>query len=171
MEIPSNVIQIGGLVLIFFVMYMILIRPQRKRDKAVNDMRNTLKPGDKVTTIGGLKGTIVRTNDTTLVLQVGADKVKMEFMRWAVSTLDEAGPVSKFRDEEEEEEKEEKKASKKPKKLGAKTEDDATDAEPLEVSEAEEAETEASEETAPAGTDSDGETESLEKDSEEKVEE
>jgi len=174
----SQAIQIGGLVLIFFVMYMILIRPQRKRDKAVAEMRNKLKVGDKITTIGGIKGTIVRVNDQTIVIQVGADKVKLELMRWSVSTLDEEGPTSRFRDEEDEEEKEEKKASKRPKKLGksedagagADTEKKDEPAEDKEFAEEPAAEEAADEEALETAADESADTEAKDDASEEKAE-
>jgi preprotein translocase YajC subunit len=79
------------LVLIFVVMYFLMIRPQRKREKAVTSMRDSLKIGDKVVTIGGIRGEIIKTRDDVLTIQVGADKVKFEVMRWAISKVDEAG--------------------------------------------------------------------------------
>lgn len=76
-----------SLVLLFFIMYFLLIRPQKKREKAVNAMRGAIKVGDEVITIGGICGKIVKTKDETLTIQVGADKTKFEIMRWAVSKV------------------------------------------------------------------------------------
>ena len=50
-------------------------------------MRNAIKAGDEIVTIGGICGKIVKTKDESLVIQVGADKVKFEIMRWAVSKV------------------------------------------------------------------------------------
>ena len=75
------------LVLIIVVMYFLLIRPQKKKEKAINEMRNSIKAGDEIVTIGGICGKIVKTKDESLVIQVGADKVKFEIMRWAVSKV------------------------------------------------------------------------------------
>jgi len=75
------------LVLIIVVMYFLLIRPQKKKEKAINEMRNAIKAGDEIVTIGGICGKIVKTKDESLVIQVGADKVKFEIMRWAVSKV------------------------------------------------------------------------------------
>nr|MCR5481542.1 preprotein translocase subunit YajC [Clostridia bacterium] len=51
------------------------------------EMRNNISVGDEVVTIGGICGKIVKTKDETLVIQVGADKVKFEIMRWSVSKV------------------------------------------------------------------------------------
>jgi preprotein translocase subunit YajC len=64
-----------------------LIRPQRKREREVNNMRNAIKKGDEVITIGGICGTIVKTQDDVLTIQVGADKTKVDVMRWAISKV------------------------------------------------------------------------------------
>ena len=68
------------------VFYFFLIRPENKKKKAMNDMRSSLKVGDNITTIGGVIGDIVQVKDDTLVIEVGADKVRIEFTKWAVST-------------------------------------------------------------------------------------
>ena len=75
------------LVLLIVIMYFLLIRPQKKREKSVNEMRNSIKVGDEVITIGGICGKIVKTKDDSLVIQVGADKIKFEIMRWAISKV------------------------------------------------------------------------------------
>jgi len=78
------------LLLLIVIMYFMLIRPQKKREKQVNQMRSNVQVGDEVITIGGICGKIVKTKDDTLVIQVGADKVKFEIMRWAVSKVVES---------------------------------------------------------------------------------
>ena len=79
------------LVLLLGIMYFLLIRPQKKREKEVNAMRSGIQVGDEIITIGGICGKIVKTKDESLVIQVGADKVKFEIMRWAVSKVVEEG--------------------------------------------------------------------------------
>jgi preprotein translocase subunit YajC len=120
------------LVLIFAVMYFVMIRPQRKRQKQVEEMRAGVKTGDRITTIGGLKGRVVRVTEESIMIEVGPDKIKMEFMKWAVSKVEEKGaaksggaskpakaePVEA--DEPEVEEEEAPKTVKKPKRLGFK---------------------------------------------------
>ena len=71
------------------VFYFLLIRPQRKKDKAGKDMLAALKVNDRVTTIGGIHGTIVGIKDDNVTLAVGADKVKLVFARWAIRSVDE----------------------------------------------------------------------------------
>ncbi|MCL1796586.1 MAG: preprotein translocase subunit YajC [Clostridia bacterium] len=85
----AMLIQFGMMALIFGVFYMLLIRPQRKKDKKVKEMLGQLKVGDRVTTIGGIHGTIVSIKDDTLTLAVGTEKVKLVFARWAIRNVDE----------------------------------------------------------------------------------
>ena len=82
----STLISLLPLVLLIVVMYFLMIRPQKKKDKEVQAMRNSVQVGDEIVTIGGIVGKVVKTKDETIVIQIGADKVKMEIMRWAVST-------------------------------------------------------------------------------------
>ena len=73
--------------------------------KQIKDMRNSLTVGDEIITIGGLCGKIVKTKDETIVVQAGADKVKFEMMRWAVSTVTKEstkrGMQDNFEDDDE----------------------------------------------------------------------
>ncbi len=91
------------LVLLVVLMYFLLIRPQKKREKQTAMMRNSVRVGDEVVTIGGIRGKIVKTKDDTLVIEVGADKVKFEIMRWAISKVDAEAPSSKKILEEDDE--------------------------------------------------------------------
>lgn len=75
------------LILLIFIMYFLLIRPQKKKEKQVSAMRNSIKVGDDIITIGGIYGTVVKVRDERLVIQVGADKTKLEITRWAVSKV------------------------------------------------------------------------------------
>lgn len=83
------------LVLLLVVMYFLLIRPQKKREKQVNQMRSNVRVGDEIITIGGICGKVVKTKDESLVIQVGADKVKFEIMRWSVSKVVENAKLTK----------------------------------------------------------------------------
>lgn len=75
------------LLILIVLMYFLMIRPQKKKDKEIQSMRSSLSVGDEIVTIGGICGKIVKTKDETIVIQVGADKVKFEMMRWAVSSV------------------------------------------------------------------------------------
>ena len=75
------------LIVLIIAMYFLMIRPQRKKDKQIQEIRSSLQVGDEIVTIGGICGKIVKTKDETIVIQVGADKVKFEMMRWSVSSV------------------------------------------------------------------------------------
>ncbi len=83
----GSIISLLPLIILFIAMYFLMIRPQRKKDKQIQEMRNNLNVGDEIVTIGGICGKIVKTKDETIVIQVGADKVKFEMMRWSVSSV------------------------------------------------------------------------------------
>ncbi len=68
------------------LMYFMLIRPENKRKKQAAEMRNSLAVGDEITTIGGIIGTICAVKGNTIVIETGADRVRIEFTKWAVSS-------------------------------------------------------------------------------------
>ena len=72
--------------LMFVVLYFFMIRPENKRKKEADDLRNSLAVGDEVTTIGGITGTICAVKENTIVLETGADRVRIELTKWAVSS-------------------------------------------------------------------------------------
>ena len=107
-------------ILIIVLFYFILIRPQNKKNKQVNEMRSALKRGDWVTTIGGFRGRVTKIKDELVSIEVGPDKVKMEIMRWGISKIDDSAPVrksSKADADDDKDEAEEETAKRKPKKL------------------------------------------------------
>ncbi|MCC3376933.1 preprotein translocase subunit YajC [Cohnella sp. REN36] len=73
-------------VLMFVIFYFLLIRPQQKKSKDRNSMLRALKKGDKVTTIGGLHGSIDQITDDTIVLKVN-DVTKLTFERSAINNV------------------------------------------------------------------------------------
>lgn len=73
------------LVLMIVVFYFLLIRPENKRKKEAAKMRSELAVGDVITTIGGVVGTICAVKEDTIVIETGADRVRMEFTKWAIS--------------------------------------------------------------------------------------
>lgn len=75
------------LILLVVIMYFLLIRPQKRRERETAAMRSSVRVGDEIITIGGICGKIVKTKEESLIIQVGADKVKFEIMRWAVSKV------------------------------------------------------------------------------------
>ena len=75
------------IVLMFAIMYFLMIRPENKRKKKAQQMRDGLKKGDTVTTIGGIVGKIVHVNKDTIVIETSDDRVRMELTKWAVSSV------------------------------------------------------------------------------------
>ena len=78
--------QIIMIVLMVAIFYFLLIRPENKRKKAADQMRSALKKGDKIVTIGGIMGTIVRVTEESIVIETSEDRVRMELAKWAVQT-------------------------------------------------------------------------------------
>lgn len=68
------------------IMYFLLIRPENKRKKAAAAMRSSLTVGDEITTIGGIVGTICAVKENSIILETGADRVRVEFTKWAISS-------------------------------------------------------------------------------------
>lgn len=111
----NTMITVLPLVLLLLIMYFLLIRPQKKKEKEINAMRSGIRVGDEIITIGGICAKVVKTKEESLIIQVGADKVKFEVMRWSVSKVVEKSDAPAAAAEEPEE----KKAAK-PKRLGKK---------------------------------------------------
>ncbi len=74
------------LVVLIGVFYFMIIRPENKRKKAAQQLRDSLKKGDKLTTIGGIVGSIVQVNEDTIIIETSEDRVRVEITKWAVST-------------------------------------------------------------------------------------
>ena len=75
------------IVVLIAVMYFFMIRPENKRKKQAQEMRDSLKKGDVITTIGGVVGKIVMVNPNTIIIETSDDRVRMEFTKWAVSQV------------------------------------------------------------------------------------
>lgn len=79
----TSLIMIVAMIVIF---YFLMIRPENKRKKQADEMRSSLKKGDQITTIGGIVGRVVMVNDESIIIETSDDRVRMEIMKWAVST-------------------------------------------------------------------------------------
>ena len=75
------------LVLMFAIMYFMMIRPENKRKKKAQEMRDSLKKGDVITSIGGIVGKIAHVNKDTIIIETSEDRVRMELTKWAVSSV------------------------------------------------------------------------------------
>ena len=80
------------IVLMFAMLYFFMIRPENKRKKEAENLRNSMSVGDEITTIGGMTGTVCAVKENTIVFETGADRVRIEITKWAVSTKSAAAP-------------------------------------------------------------------------------
>ena len=77
------IIPMGFLDLIYFL----IIKPQKTKEKKIREMRNNLKVGDEIITIGGIYGTVLKIKEDVLTIEVGMDKTKLTITKWAVGNL------------------------------------------------------------------------------------
>ena len=104
------------MVLMIAIFYFMLIRPENKRKKEAEQMRSAVKKGDKIVTIGGITGTVVDVKENKIVLETGADQVRIEFEKWAISTNETAAEAKKAEAKKAEEAKAKAKATKRAEK-------------------------------------------------------
>ncbi len=106
----SSILMLG---LMFVLMYFMLIRPENKRKKEAEQMRSALKTGDNVTTIGGICGVVVDVKEDKFVLETGADRVRIEFAKFALSENHTASARAQAEDKKAKEAAAKAKAAKK----------------------------------------------------------
>ena len=106
----STVIMMVAMLAIF---YFMLIRPENKRKKEAEEMRSSVRKGDKITTIGGIVGTVVDVKENNIVVETSADQVRIEFAKWAISSNETAAENAKAEAKKAEEAKAKAKAAKK----------------------------------------------------------
>ena len=120
LEAPAPAGGLGSSILMIVVMlgifYFMLIRPENKRKKEAEQMRNSVKTGDKIVTIGGITGTVVNVKDSRIVLETGADQVRIELEKWAISSNETAAEAAKAEAKKAQEAKAKAKAAKKAEK-------------------------------------------------------
>ena len=109
----GSIIMIVAMLAVF---YFMLIRPENKRKKEAEQMRSSVKTGDKITTIGGIVGVVVNVKEDKIVLETGADQVRIEFAKWAISTNETAAENAKAEAKKAQEAKAKAKAAKKAEK-------------------------------------------------------
>lgn len=134
---PAYASQLIMIVALFAIMYFMLIRPQRKKDKEIKEMRDSLAVGDDILTIGGIYGRVVKIKDDRLTIQVGADRTRLEIAKWAVNNIEKE---SDSKPKESKDDQEETKVSPKSiRRLGATSEQPEAEAEQsVEAADAEE---------------------------------
>ena len=101
------------IVLLFAVMYFFMIRPENKRKKQAEEMRNSLKKGDVITTIGGIVGVVVDVKESRIIVETSADQVRIELEKWAISSNETATEAAKAEAKKAQEAKAKAKAAKK----------------------------------------------------------
>ncbi len=85
---PSSLLYYGGMIVLFIVIgYFFMIRPEKKRKKEAETLRDNLRPGNRITTIGGIVGTVEKVTDEDIYLTNG-----LVLKRWALRTIDETAP-------------------------------------------------------------------------------
>ena len=94
------------------IFYFMLIRPENKRKKEAEQMRASLHTGDEIVTIGGIYGVIVDVKEQTIVLETGADRVRIELAKWSVSSNETATKKAKEEEKKAKEAKAKAKAAK-----------------------------------------------------------
>lgn len=104
------------MVLMIAIFYFMLIRPENKRKKEAEQMRSAVKKGDKITTIGGIVGTVVDVKESRIVMETGADQVRIELEKWAISSNETAAENAKAEAKKAQEAKAKAKAAKKAEK-------------------------------------------------------
>ncbi|MBR3077436.1 MAG: preprotein translocase subunit YajC [Oscillospiraceae bacterium] len=110
------------LVVFIAIFYFMILRPENKKKKEQENLRNSLHRGDKITTIGGIMGKIVDIKDEKIVIETGEDQVRLELQKWSVMTNNTAEKEKTKRAEEAkaaaQKAKEEKARAKAEKKAG-----------------------------------------------------
>ena len=106
------------MVLMFAIFYFMLIRPENKRKKEAEQMRSNVRTGDKIVTIGGIVGTVVNVKENRIVIETGADQVRIELEKWAISSNETASEAAKAEAKKAQEAKAKAKAAKKAEKSG-----------------------------------------------------
>ena len=104
------------MVLMFAIFYFMLIRPENKRKKEAEQMRSSVRNGDKIVTIGGIVGTVVNVKENRVVIETGADQVRIELEKWAISSNETATEAAKAEAKKAQEAKAKAKATKKAEK-------------------------------------------------------
>ena len=75
-------------VVVFGVFYFLLIRPQKKKDKELKEMRENLNVGDKVTTIGGIIAHVAKVEENAVILEIGPNRTKVPYEKWAIGKVE-----------------------------------------------------------------------------------
>jgi preprotein translocase subunit YajC len=84
----SAIVTFLPMILLFGLMYVILILPQKKKEKKTREMLNNLTVGDKVVSIGGISGKIINIKDDEITVETSVEKTQVVFKKWAIKEVD-----------------------------------------------------------------------------------
>ena len=93
LALPTGLASFLPFLLIIVVFYFLLIRPQQSRQKKWQQMLNSLKPGDRVTTSGGIKGVILSIKDDAIQLRIAPDNLRIEVVKSAIASVTQQDEV------------------------------------------------------------------------------
>jgi preprotein translocase subunit YajC len=82
-QLITTLLSFGVMIAVF---YFLLIRPQRKKEKQVQQMRNSIQVGDEIITVGGIVGIVVSIKEDTVLIETGGDRTKIRIKRWAIQS-------------------------------------------------------------------------------------
>lgn len=102
---PETLSSLVMILILIAIFYFLLWRPESKKKKEAAALRESLKVGDQITTIGGVVGTICAIKEETIVMETGADRVRIEFTKWAISSkgtqADQNAPAQEKKDKKD----------------------------------------------------------------------
>ena len=79
-----GIVQIAMLVGMFVLLYFFILRPQKKRQKQEEKMRNEIQVGDTIITIGGIVGKVVTIKEDSIIIETGVDRCRMQLKKWSI---------------------------------------------------------------------------------------
>jgi preprotein translocase subunit YajC len=85
--IPPGLVTFLPFLLIIAVFYLMLVRPNQKKQKQWQEMLGNLKPGDRITTTGGMRGTVISIKEDAVQLRVPPDNIKLEVIKSAIASV------------------------------------------------------------------------------------
>ncbi len=75
------------MVVFILIFYVLIIRPQKKQEREVTEMRASVSVGDDIVTIGGIVGKVIKVKEDELIIEVGADKMKLNVKKWSLREI------------------------------------------------------------------------------------
>ena len=97
----AMLLSMAPFIIALFLLWLLLLRPQQKREKEAQKMRENVRVGDEVCTAGGLVGSVIRVTDDTVVLETGGERSKIRVKKWAIhenmTQMEEAAQKEKER--------------------------------------------------------------------------